>query len=317
MLRSLVVVVVCGALGAVAHGQYTLVVEQPVADAAAADEQAADAAPAEEAAVEAAPAAEDGAAPVAEAAAAVVDFAVEAVEVAGDVVIDLQAPAAVAPAGDDEEANLAPYLAQFRPIVKTELSFAKRTGELTPEQVTALVPAAKEWLQKYVRDYVKQQNQPQVGVVFFGAVPRAVDANPGKSIEDAIQDLVKKNVSDEQRARYEAELAKRAEFRRQVVLDNLVAKIDARLYLGADQRTSLVAALTKNWDDSWAPAMDSMIHMGDYLPQIPDEHVTPLLNDQQKAVWNSVQKVSYGNFFGGDNSWLDGGQKLNDIDLGE
>lgn len=299
---------------------------QVVVDVAAADveAEAEDAKKADD--EEAAEANEDKEAPAAEVAAEAV--AVDAVVVEAQAVqvfngvFNLQVPAAaVAPAdGNAEDANLAPYLAQFRPLLKAELSFANRVCELSAEQRKTVVDAGKAWLKDYVRQYVQQQGQPQaVGVaVFLGGVRRAVgDNNPRKAIEDGIGELVKKNVNDAQRTTYEAEMTKRAEFRKQVVLDNLLAKIDSRLYLAPDQRQSLAESMGKKWDDSWAPAMDTFVHMGDYLPQIPDEHIVPLLNDQQKSVWNGVQKVNYGNSFGGDNNWIDGGQQLNDIDLGE
>jgi len=221
----------------------------------------------------------------------------------------------VQPAADADQ--LEPFLAQFRPVLRTELSLANRVCKFTDEQRTAAIAAGKAWLHDFVRDYVKNQGQAAQGVVFLGGMRRNANADPRRSIEEGVAAAVKKIVTAEQYAAYEAELAHRRDFYKQAAVENLVAMIDQRLLLSAKQRKAIAKSLTSNWDDVWAPQIESLTHMGNYLPAIPDERVTPHLSDQQITLWQGIQKVSFGHHFAANVQWIDGGQIIDDIDLDE
>ena len=218
---------------------------------------------------------------------------------------------------EPDEAELAPFLAQFQPLLKMELSFANRVCELTDEQRTAAIADSKDWLTGFVRDYVKKQRQPQNdgGWMLVGQrMQRPADANPRSSIEEGVAVSVKKHLKPEQAAQYDAELAKRREFHQQAAAENLIAAIDEKLFLSADQRQKISDELTEHWDESWGVQLDNLVHMGNYLPQVPDKHVVQHLNADQRKVWNGIQKVHFGPAFGNEQNWI-GGQAIDDINL--
>ncbi len=217
---------------------------------------------------------------------------------------------------EPNEAELAPHLALFRPLLKMELSFANRVCKLTDEQRTAAIADSKVWLLGYARDYAKQQGQPQ-NVGAWMAAPRGArnaNANPLRSIEEGVVVTVKKHLKPEQAAQYDAELAKRREFHQQAAAENLVAAIDEKLFLSADQRQKITNDLNEHWDDSWGVQLENLVHMGNYLPQVPDKHVVQHLNADQRSVWNGIQKVHFGPSFGNEQNWI-GGQAIDDINL--
>jgi hypothetical protein len=63
--------------------------------------------------------------------------------------------------------------------------------------------------------------------------------------------------------------------------------------------------LDKNWQREWEQWGIVYQYNGQYVPQVPDQYVAPLLNDDQKLVWSGLQKVSF-------NSWHNNGQRQND-----
>ena len=109
-------------------------------------------------------------------------------------------------------------------------------------------------------------------------------------------------LSHDQESRYKAELEKRAASRKQVVIDNLVAKLDGDLVLTSEQRTRLVEALSANWKDAWGQSLQMLMNIDSFFPNIPDQVVAPILTDNQKEVWRRIPKnsnVFWGFSFGG------------------
>ena len=211
------------------------------------------------------------------------------------------------PLKPEEAAQLAPLMAQWEPLAKAEVSFAKRICRLDDEQRRRVVLAVKAALRKHARELIKNNNQGNAalgigvqGIVVFnginirGQIPNAAESLPHK-VTDAIRGLL----TAPQRRDYDVELKQRQEFALQTAAENLVSMIDARVHLSAQQRQELVEGLTKSGDQSWSPPLSQFINMdgANYLPQLPDVLVLPHLTAEQKEAWRSVQKVTFG---GGD-----------------
>jgi hypothetical protein len=129
--------------------------------------------------------------------------------------------------------------------------------------------------------------------------------------------LVSTHVSPEKAAAYQKELDLRDAARRRVARLNLVAAVDKRLLLSAEQRDKLDELLEKNWQSSWNQ-LQILMQDGQYFPPMPDEKILPLLTESQKSVWRAIQKgnVFWGfelNMFQGieieDEVWPDEGNK--------
>lgn len=235
-----------------------------------------------------------------------------------EVFIDVAVPAiqleAAAGGELDEDAQLAPLRAQYGPLLKAELSFANRVCEFSNEQRRQAIAAGVKWLTEFARAQLVG-NQIQRGglFAFFGAQPQR-PADPVVTAESQIADIVRSVLTDEQKQQYESQLAQRSSFQRQAVIDNVIAKMDEHMDLSVEQRAKLTKTLLARWDENWAPPLDSFVHMGEYMPSIPDEYVAPHLSDEQKQIWNGLQKISFGreNF---ENMDVFGGVGLDDIDL--
>jgi hypothetical protein len=238
--------------------------------------------------------------------------------VAVDVAIAAPFPAPVAAGGDaDEDARLAPIRAQYEPLLKSELSFANRICGWSDEQRRAAIKEGVAWLTEFARKQIADQNPVRAGMLAFVGLgrPKRVAADPAAEAEQQIAELIARQLTDEQRASYKAEHDKREAFRKQAVIDNLIAKLDEKLDLTAQQRRKLSTTLEARWNEDWAPQLEIFVHMGEYVPQIPDEYVIPHLTAEQKKLWNGLQKVSFGRGVNFGQDLFPGG--VGDIDLSE
>jgi hypothetical protein len=191
------------------------------------------------------------------------------------------------------DAQLQQYVQLLQPAMWQELNFIRQVCDLTPEQRPKIRAAADV----AVKEGAKAVLQPQ----------RAVrsQATAGAAIRDSLHETLKKTLTSEQLERYEAEDTKRREATKQATILGTVALLDAALFLSHDQREKIVANLDKNWQRDWEQWVFDHQYNGQYIPQVPDQHVAPLLNEEQKLVWSGLQKVSF-------SSWHDNGQRQND-----
>ena len=92
-------------------------------------------------------------------------------------------------------------------------------------------------------------------------------------------------------------MVRRDASRKQLAVRNLVARLDHDLILSPDQRDKVAESLRSHWDDSWGQSLEMFMYDYQFMPPIPDQHVAPFLNDSQKKVWRSTQRVQ--TFWGG------------------
>lgn len=188
------------------------------------------------------------------------------------------------------------FVAQLHPIMKSELGFVRlMCSDLTPEQRGIIRKSADDALRQAAKQQAKQQNQMQRGM--------AVRNNPveaSKVIRDAIHKSLTETLTEPQLARYTEEEKQRTEKRRRAAVLCLVSRLDGQLYLTADQREKITDSLTSKWQDSWEKWLTMMNMYGDrYFPMVPDYCVTPFLNTDQKMVWQNLQKIDFGSWWGG------------------
>ena len=112
-------------------------------------------------------------------------------------------------------------------------------------------------------------------------------SDPRLTIAAGLVNPVRATLSPEQAARYQKEIGERTAARQRVVLLNLVAKFDQLLILTPEQRVKLGDILKNNWDEAWNQTQ--LLTLGiQYLPQVPEVKVLPLLTENQKNVWRTV-----------------------------
>jgi|GEM_PF-5022428 len=192
-------------------------------------------------------------------------------------------PAAVA-----LDAQAAQYVQQFRPMFRAEYYFIRNTCGLNTDQRKQLARLGESTIKAAAKGFVEAQQKMMRG----GWRPGTEYPDPRKLIEQELAKVMSPLLSHDQESRYKVELEKRTASHKQVVIDNLVAKLDSDLVLTSDQRTRLVEALSANWKDAWCQSLEMLTNLDSFFPSIPDQVVAPILTDNQREVWRRIPRNS-------------------------
>lgn len=202
------------------------------------------------------------------------------------------------------------YLTQvFQPLLDRELVFVRKSCGLDDVQAKALADAAKPQLKSVVREYFKSLQQPR-RIVHVNGIQRVEPAQavPNKLVEKCVAETVAKvKLPADKAAAYADEVARRTAFNKEAGVRAFVAAIDDRVMLDDSQREKLTVALTKNWDESWAPYVQTLLYATNFNPPVPNEILLPILRQNQKDVWQTPNQGGQV-FFGGGVIWGGGVQ---------
>lgn len=199
------------------------------------------------------------------------------------------------------------FTQQFRPILRAELHLVRTACELTEEQRKQVARKGegilKDAATKYAESQQKMMQPRRAGQAVSLPDPRAL-------IQEGILASLKTHLPPEQLARYQEEIDERAVNRKQLAVQNLVAKLDQDLVLSAEQRDRLGESLSSTWNDAWGQSLQMFMNIDQFFPNIPDKYVLPILNETQKKVWRNIPKTQ-ANFWGGFGMF--GGMMLEDM----
>jgi hypothetical protein len=224
----------------------------------------------------------------------------------------------LAPADEAQQAQLNAMMSEIRPTLITEVSFAKRICEMNAEEEAAVIAAAKAAGRSFAEEYLQQNGQRQNGIMIFNGAPlRNQQGDPAAKLQSSVVEAIKKTLPPKKLAAYQEEVTLREEFRRSAVADNLTALIDERLLLTEKQRMGIARSLRDEAKDNALPPLESLMHMGNYLPAMSEEPVVAHLDSDQLKLWKQIQKVHFGFSFQGNQQVVNGGNAIDDVDLGD
>jgi hypothetical protein len=191
-------------------------------------------------------------------------------------------------------ANLNPMIQQFtqqgRPLMRSEVLLVYSLFHPSKVQLRALVKGAEAALETTSKEMAEfQQNGAQPAGVLGQA---AKNPDWTMKLQEAIAVDFKKQLSPQQFSRYQSEVDKRFADRKAAGLRYLVDAVDRELLLSPKQRDQLTEKLASKWDESWAMYLEYIMYGNQFFPQDVDRVVIPVLDETQKKVWNSTQKVS-------------------------
>src|SRR5208283_4014388 len=126
------------------------------------------------------------------------------------------------PAAAALDAQAAQYMQQFRPMFRAEYYFIRNTCGLNTDQRKQLARLGESTIKAAAKGFVEAQQKMMRG----GWRPGTDYPDPRKLVEQELTRVMSPLLSHDQESRYKAELEKRAASRKQVVIDNLVAKLD-------------------------------------------------------------------------------------------
>ncbi len=178
----------------------------------------------------------------------------------------------------------------FRSLYLVELRFIRVSSGASDEQARRIARAAQAQLRASVSEFVdKELKRKQDRQSSPGFDPSAVC----RSVQDAVSAIARAQLSPEQWARYREQVEKRTAHRKQVAIRGLLARLEQKLRLTADQRDKLGESLSSHWDPSWDNAV-VLVGMNSNFPEIPDPVILPFLTETQKAAWKAIEKGNWG-----------------------
>lgn len=199
--------------------------------------------------------------------------------------------ALIAP-GDD--GRVQQYVQLLQPTMWRELDFVRQTCDLTPDQRPKVKAAADAAVKEAARAMLKPQRQPTTMIA-------------SKAVRDSIHDALKQTLTADQLEHFKTEATAREAATKKAAIQSVVSQIDGALFLTQEQREKICAALDSNWQPEWEHWLSMREHQfgEQYLPQVPDQQITPHLTAEQQTVWRGLQKISF-------NSWQNNGRRQPD-----
>jgi hypothetical protein len=183
----------------------------------------------------------------------------------------------------------AQYEAHFRPQLLAELEYIRQHCELPKEARPKLRGDGESALKEAVLEYAR-----------WRFIPRRrgnSQPDPGTIIREKLNKSMTTALSDGQLAKYQKIVAARDECRKEAAIRATVVLLDDILSLSAEQRDKISASIASKWEASWESWNNAANYNGMYVPQMPDDLVVPHLDDEQKKVWQGLQKISFGGWF--------------------
>lgn len=190
------------------------------------------------------------------------------------------------------------YVQLLRPMERAEYYFIRNVCGLDKAQRKRVAKEGERALRIAARRFLEEQQKLMRG----GWRPGVQQPDPQQILADVLGKSVPPLLSSDQAARYKDELDRRVASRKQVALDNLVAKLDQDLVLSAEQREKIGGALASNWNAAWGQSLQMLMNIEHFFPDIPDKLIAPFLTENQKAAWRRIprnQNVFFGMAFNG------------------
>lgn len=199
-----------------------------------------------------------------------------------------------------------PQLAQsYRPVLSSELAFIRIICEIPKEQRAKIKAAGEKGLQQAARQLAEQQFGGN-RLVAIARDQRSLP-DPRRTVRAALAEALKTTLTAEQFARYKSETDKRDARRKRAAIRTAVSQFDAVLSLNAAQRQAIEDSIDSHWQDRWEQWLMLADYGGQYFPTVPGDLVTPHLNEEQRSVWNGLQRIEIGFSSGGGEMIADDG----------
>jgi hypothetical protein len=194
------------------------------------------------------------------------------------------------------------YTQQGRPIVRAELLLVRTICQLNNGQLRAINREIEQTLADFV---LEMWDQNQIRIRPQGA---SSSSDMCKQFQERLAVVIKKHLRPEQWVLYKSEVDKRDANRKQAALSFLLDALDRDLILSNQQREKLRESLASHWDEGWYLPLEYVLYGNTFYPHGLERDVVPVLNENQKKIWQGFQKVQglwgFGNNMVGDNDDL-------------
>jgi hypothetical protein len=191
------------------------------------------------------------------------------------------------------------FAQQGRPLIRSELIFVRHVCGLTAEQTRPIAREAELVLEKIAEKMAEDQLNGRMRIVAMGN--QTATPQPSDQLQELLAASLQKHLNPAQWLRYQAETLKRSADRKEAGVRFLTESLARDLTLSDRQRELVNQALAGAWNENWAVSVDYLFLGNIYYPQTVDSAIVNFLDDEQKKIWRSAQKI--GQFWGFGNSF--------------
>lgn len=206
-----------------------------------------------------------------------------------------------------------PALKRLRPLLFRELNFVRVVCDLPVELRGKVKTAALDSLGQ-VNKELKNPNWRE-GIIWINAADNQ-GSDPSNVIRAKLFEVLKKELPAETFAAIEKEWMHRQSYERSATIAAAIYLIDEKLRLDEKQREAIAKGIAENWEDRFGTWRVLAQYNWEYLPNIPDKIIKPLLNEEQTTLWNATPRHTVGMGLGGDEigppdeAWWDGAEGM-------
>jgi hypothetical protein len=181
------------------------------------------------------------------------------------------------------------YAQMLRPTLRGEYHVIVTIGNLSKDQRKQLARDGELTLRETAIRFAefRQNLRPLVNQ---GNDPGNTFPDARKMIQAGIVKSAKAHLSSADVAGYLREVEARNTQLRNVLIENIVAKLDEIVFFSPSQREKLIESLGTNWKEAWNPIGERFITTPQFVPRLLDPYVTPVLSQTQTKVWNATEK---------------------------
>lgn len=188
----------------------------------------------------------------------------------------------------------------LEPILKSELYFLFMVTDAPNSDRKVILEAAEKEL-RAMDDMLVDQNAVNGLGMAFGATTviaqtstgMSLKANPYTRIQESLQAVAAQHMGPEKAEKYNSELAKRIEFRREAMIGMVVHLLDQRLELSVEQRDQIKENLTEKWSGWKNMSVEGYLSNSNYIPVLPFPLIDTVLNRDQRTVWKNLNQYHF------------------------
>lgn len=176
------------------------------------------------------------------------------------------------------------YRQQYINILYSELQAVRSQCEVPKDARPEVYKAAEEAYDKALEEYVRAMYFPTNNGQRGGALRSAVRAS--------LVALLEKKLPAGEFTKLKTSSSERAEMRKEICIECVIAKLDEMMRLTKEQRASITKSIKDNWIDEWESWLMLWQYEDNYLPQVDDALIVTHLTPQQRRIWQQAQKIS-------------------------
>jgi len=199
---------------------------------------------------------------------------------------------------------------QYQRLLDVELFFLGRVAHAAPPVRKRIRDVGRGKFESFVARAAQSRTASEMPANGFGQVilalvgggrpPRATAAfDENAEFNKFLEGIAGECFDEATRKEYQSELERRRAGQRRAAVELLVAELDGRYMLSAEQRARIAESLDGAFQTAWSQALDAYLAHGDFFfPELPDDLIAPHLSESQRKTWNERQRgqtIMWGN----------------------